>query len=126
MQASADVEEGEASVISSHVGETSSGADPEHWTVTVLYRWMDDGETDTNWSMCPGAGWAFVPPSDSRSDMEELLEDYQEGANVTAYVSPGDPSEAYLIEKDPSLIYLGVSAFGLVFVLLGVKELRTG
>jgi hypothetical protein len=126
LQATGNADEVEATVISSNVGEVGSSTGSDSYTISVRYRYTYDGETYTSWSMCPGAGSACVPTSDSRSDMQETLEDYPEGGTVTAYISPSDPSEAYLIDTDPSPIYLGVSAFGMVFVLLGVRELRTG
>lgn len=125
LQATENVDEVEATVISSSISETGSAGDSnddESYTIRVQYRYTYDGETHTSRSMCPGAGSACVPTSNSRSDMEEAIEDYPEGGNVTAYVSQSDPSEAYLIDTEPSLIYLGVSAFGLLFVFLGIRD----
>jgi hypothetical protein len=124
LQATENVDEVDATVISSSIGETGSAGDSndDGYTINVQYRYSYDGETYTSRSMCPGAGSACVPTSNSRSDMEEALEDYPEGGNVTAYVSPSDPSESFLIDTEPSLIYLGVSAFGLLFVLLGIRD----
>jgi len=126
MQATTDVTDVEATVISSSVGEVGSATGSDSYTINVRYRYTYDGETYTSWSMCPGAGSACVPTSDSRSDMEEALEDYPEGGTVTAYVSPSDPSQAYLLQEEAPLVYLGVSVFGLLFVLVAVNDLRTG
>lgn len=131
MQATDNAETIDATVVSTSVteqsGSTGTGADSDDgYSVFVRYRYSYEGETYTSTSMCPGAGSACVPSSDSRAEMEEFLEDYPEGETVTAYVSPSNPSNAYLIDKSPSLIYLGVSAFGLVFVLFGVWEFVGG
>jgi hypothetical protein len=125
MQATENAETIDATVVSTSVteqsGSTGTGADNDDgYSVFVRYQYSYEGETYTSTSMCPGAGSACLPSSDSRAEMEEFLEDYPEGETVTAYVSPSNPSNAYLIDKSPSLIYLGVSAFGLVFFLVGV------
>lgn len=128
MQATTDVTDVEATVISSSVSEI--GSDPASggggsYTVNIQYRYTYDGETYRSWSLCPGAGSGCAPTSNSQADMEEFLEDYPEGATVTVYVSRSDPSEAYLLQEEAPLVYLGVSVFGLLFVLVAVNDLRT-
>jgi hypothetical protein len=126
MQATTDVTDVEATVISSSVGEVGSATGSDSYTINVRYRYTYDGETYRSWSLCPGAGSGCAPTSTSQADMEEFLEEYPEGATVTVYVSRSDPSEAYLLQEEAPLVYLGVSVFGLLFVLVAVNDLRTG
>lgn len=127
MQATTDATDVEATVISSSVSEIgSSTTSGSSYTVNIRYQYTYDGETYRSWSLCPGEGSGCAPTSNSQADMEEFLEDYPEGATVTVYVPRSDPSEAYLLRKEAPLVYLGVSVFGLLFVLIAVNDLRTG
>ena len=130
MQATQNAEEVDATVLSSDLvdnrdlGDDDDGSD--RFTVRVEYRYTHDGQTYTSENFCPGAGSGCKPSSDFRTDMEEFLADYPEGETVTAYVPPGDPSNAYLIDTGPSPAYLGVAAFGVLLIVLGVWRIATG
>jgi len=128
MQATANAEEVDATVVSSTFVDNSNtgGNDADEYTVAVEYRYTYDGQTHTSENLCPGAGSGCKPSSDFRSDMEDFLADYPEGETVTAYVSSSNPSSAYLIDTGPSLIYLVVVGFGLFILLLGARRLVTG
>lgn len=73
MQAGSDVDDVEATVVSSSVSEMSSPGEPDSYTAAIQYRYSYDGETYTSWSICPGEGTACVPTSDSQSDIEDVL-----------------------------------------------------
>lgn len=130
MQASANAESVDATVVSSSVVESddvgSNSQDRDEYTVSVEYRYTYDGTDYTSESLCPGTGSACKPSSDFRTNMEGFLADYPEGETVTAYVQPDSPDDAHLIQSGPSLVYLGVAGFGLLLVGLGVKRFSGG
>jgi hypothetical protein len=127
MQASANAEPVDATVVSSHVVDNrNAGSDTgKDYTVAVEYRYAYEGETYTSENLCPGVGSSCAPSSDFRTDMQDAVNDYPEGGTVTAYVPPSNPSGAYLIRTGPSLIYLGVAGVGGLLVVLGVRRILT-
>lgn len=126
MQATANAEEVDATVLSSSVvdtDDTGSSQDANEYTVRVEYRYAYDGREYTTENLCPGAGTECEPSSDFRTDMQEFVEEYPEGETVTAYVPPSAPSNAYLVDTEPSLIFPGIAAAGVLLSGLGVKRL---
>jgi hypothetical protein len=128
MQATANAEEVEATVVSSSVVDNDDTAEdnPEGFSVRVEYRYEYEGQTYTSTELCPGAGSACEPSSDFRTDMRDFLEDYPEGGTVTAYVPPSNPRGTFLIETGQSTIYHGEAGIGLLRVLGGADHLRGG
>ncbi|MGM0591139.1 MAG: DUF3592 domain-containing protein [Halobacteriota archaeon] len=129
MQATANAEAVDATVVSSGVvdtDDTGSSNDADDYSVMVEYRYTVDGESYTSRNLCPGLGSGCEPSSDFRTDMEDFVDRYPEGEIVTAYVPPSEPSNAYLIQTSPSLMYLVVSGFGVLLVLLGGRRLAGG
>lgn len=127
MQTTANAEAVDATVVSSGVVDNSNtgGDDAKDYTVRVEYRYTYDGETYTSENLCPGAGTGCAPASDFRTDVQEFVDDHAEGDTVTAYVQPSNPSNAYLVDSGPPLVYLGVAAVGLLVLGLGVKRVLT-
>lgn len=128
MQATANAEEVDATVVDSAVVDNTDPTDsnePAEFTVRIEYEYTYEGETYTSENLCPGAGSGCEPSSDFRTDMQEYLEEYPEGETVTAYVPPSDPAGAYLIDTGPSPIYLGIAAVGLLLVLLGGRRVAS-
>lgn len=126
MQASANAESVEATVVSSTVVDNGNtgNEDRDEYTVRVEYEYAYDGTTYTSENFCPGAGSGCKPSSDFRTEMEEFLADYPDGGAVTAYVPPDSPGDAYLVDTGPSATYLFVAGFGVLLVALGGYRLR--
>lgn len=126
MEATANAEEVDATVVSSELVDTRRSGAPastKDFTARVEYRYTYDGQTYTSEALCPGDGTECAPSSDFRTDIRDFLEDYPEGETVTAYVQPSNPSESYLIPGEPSLMYLGVAGIGALLTVLGGRRL---
>ena len=126
MQATANAEPTDATVLSSGVvdtDDTGSSEDAAEYTVRVEYQYTYGGETYTTQNLCPGVGSGCKPSSDFRTDMQEFVEKYPEDETVTAYVPPSNPDSGYLIQTDPSPVYLGIAGVGVLLVVLGGRRL---
>jgi hypothetical protein len=97
----------EATVISSDVH--GMGEDRE---LDVTYEYTVDGETYESSNVYPGA-------FDLNSNAEAVVADHPEGATVTAYYDPANPSNAFLIKTRNTLILLLMTAFGLLLTVIG-------
>ncbi len=121
----------DAVVVSSEVvnDRPQEGVGPrsDDYRASVEYRYTYDGETYTSTNLCPGAGSACAPSGPDRGPVEEFVAQYPEGESVTVSVPRDAPSEAYLADGgSSSLLYLGLSGFGLVVVLLGLRNVLGG
>lgn len=101
-----------AEVLSSRV-RTHRGSDSTTYSIEIKYRYEWEGQTHE------GERYDFVGGSSSgRAAKERVVREYPEGHGFDVYVNPEIPSESVI---DPSfrLFYLGMLAFGGVFVLTG-------
>ncbi|WP_435366014.1 DUF3592 domain-containing protein [Haloarchaeobius sp. DYHT-AS-18] len=114
---SVDAEMTEVGVESDSAG---SSTDVEY-TPTVEFSYTYEGESYTSTNLYPAE---TTPSYDTRSAARDAVADYDEGATVTAYVSPDQPGNAFLKnEKSNSpLLFAGI---GLFFVLVGGKSTLT-
>jgi hypothetical protein len=97
---------------------SSSGAD---YQPRATFSYEYDGQSYTASGVFPGA----VPPSyDTESAAREVLEGYEPGATVTAYVDPESPDSAFLEPRrtNTPLILMGLG--GLFAVVGGATILR--
>lgn len=62
----------------------------------------------------------------SRSWAENILNDYSEGEQVTAYVLPGKPGKAFLIRNRPNMVFMLFSVLGALMALAGINGVRQG
>ena len=95
----------EATVISSDV---RSGSDIGEYYVDVTYEYTVDGRTYDSENVYPGPGQT----SKSEFRAEDVVENYPDGATVTAYYNPGDPSESFLIKQRNTLMPLSMIGMG--------------
>lgn len=129
-QATANAEAVDATVVSAEVvnyedanGQPRDDQDYD-FRADIEYRYSYDGETYTSTNLCPGAGSGCAPSGADRSDAEEFVERYPEGETVTAYVPPGSPADAYLVEgASSSTLYLAFAGVGVVVFVLGLRRL---
>lgn len=138
-QAVENAVETEGTVVSSVVArdevEDDDGPDVEYYP-EIEYRYVYEGETYTSTSICPGTaeGCEASNYKEDRGRVEAFVSRYPEGATVTVYVLPDEPSRSFLVETESGsmayFIMMGIGAIaglgGLVTVLGGVKELVTG
>ena len=113
----------EATVLSSEVDvevrndPDSSGRERTYYP-EVTYEYTVDGQTYESSNVMPGPGRS----STGENRAESLVEDHPEGETVTAYYDPENPSNAFLV-KNQQLLFLGIAAFGGIFVLAGIGSL---
>jgi len=96
-------EQTEATVISSEADSVSDG-----YHVAVTYEYTVDGRTYESSNVYPGPGQT----TKSEFEAEDVAEQYPEGETVTAYYSPENPSEAFLIETRNTLMPLFMIGMG--------------
>ncbi|WP_435320475.1 DUF3592 domain-containing protein [Haloarchaeobius sp. TZWSO28] len=112
-----DAEITEVGVESTAAGK---GSDVEY-RPTVRFTYTYDGESYTGTDVFPAE---TTPTYDTKSAAQSVLEGYETGDTATAYVSPDDPGDAFLKNKQSNspLIFAGV---GLFFVLVGGRSVMT-
>lgn len=79
----------------------------------ATFNYTYEGERYTSSKVYPGA---LSREFDSESKARAQLEGYEPGANVTAYVLPDSPGEAYLLHESDDKPLL-VAGFGLLSLL---------
>ena len=105
-------------------GSSSSTSVSYEPRVRFTYEYRGESHTGTN--LFP----ADIPPNyDTRSAAQAAVQEYETGQEITAYVDPDDPGNAFLKNETSSapLIAVGI---GVVLTLLGsaatLKQYRSG
>lgn len=93
----------DATVVSS---ESRSGTDD--YVVDITYRYTVDGHTYRSDNVFPGSG----DPEKSAYKADRIVDDYPEGATVTAYYNPNKPANSFLIQKRDVLMPLAMTGLG--------------
>lgn len=83
--------------------------------LALRYRYTVDGEQYTSSNVCAGIGEQYC-----HGNPRDVAARYPEGASVTVYVDPDDPSESFLV-KDDSLSAGG--KWAIIGVLFGLVAL---
>jgi len=91
---------------------TLEGKAGSKFAPSVVYRYEYDGETYENDDLYPGV----VTQETSGDRAFEISSKYGQDAEITAYVDPNDPSEAYLIEKLATRMIIGFLGGGVFLV----------
>jgi hypothetical protein len=110
-------------VTQSSVGGQSGGK--VHYEPRVEFMYEYRGTTYTGTNVFPAD---IAPEYDKRSNAESVVDEYEEGKSVTAYVDSTDPSHAFLKHRrsDEPLIAAGlgavISLLGAVFTLRNYFE----
>lgn len=105
--------------VTSSSTSTGSGAD---YQPRATFSYEYDGQSYTASGVFPGT----VPPSyDTESAAREVLEGYDSGATVTAYVDPESPDSAFL-EPRRTNTPLILMALGGLFAVVGVSTVLRG
>jgi hypothetical protein len=102
----------DATVLSSEVdtsGDTTN--------IDITYEYTVDGETYRSSNIYPGV-------FDLNSNAESIVADNPEGATVTAYYDPENPSNAFLVKTKNTLLLLLLTVFGVLLTVVGVGQLR--
>ncbi|WP_336338388.1 DUF3592 domain-containing protein [Haloarcula brevis] len=101
--------------------ETDSGTSSNpgvEYEPTVAFEYTYDGTDYTGTKLYPAD---IARSYDSRSEAESVLEPYERGTRTTAYVSPDDPSDAFLKNETSSAPIVAVG-LGALFALLGTAS----
>lgn len=112
----------EATVVSSVVVDpeyTAPEAAPDLDQPDITYEYTVDGETYQSSSVFPGidAMGVGTPPA------EDVVASHPEGATVTAYYDPDDPSRAFLVKTTYPVGWSIPIAFGLLLTVIGAGYL---
>nr|EGQ40143.1 MAG: protein of unknown function, DUF3592 [Candidatus Nanosalinarum sp. J07AB56] len=110
----------EATVESKQVDRDSSRRGGIDFTPRVTYSYTYNGEQYTSQNIRPGLG---TSSSNSRSDAEDRISQYEVGETTTAYVVEGSPSKSYLKKKTSIILPLMLGGFGAL--LLGRNAYRS-
>lgn len=96
---------------------SSSGVD---YKPTVRFVYEYEGTSYTSGNVFPGQ---VSPNYDTESEARSVLNDYESGQTVTAYVDPDDPDDAFLRDRTSNapLLLVGI---GLFFVFVGGASAR--
>ena len=90
----------------------------------IHYTYQYQGETYTNGQVFPSTG---VRTYSDRSGAESVIESYEPGTTTRAYISPADPSDAFLIRERTPFPLRAIAVGGFLSVIgvlagLGVKN----
>lgn len=99
-------------VVRSWVAEHESDEGGTTYSVKILFRYTYEGRERHADTYAPG-----TMSSSGRADKRAVVRQYPRGKQVTCYVNPDDPAEAYINPKGSGAMYLGL--FTLLFVLVG-------
>lgn len=117
-----DVEEVDAVVLSSSVTQAQNSEGQVTYTPAVTYRYTYEGTEYTSDSIFPGD----VDPVSDESRAREIVAQYPEGEEVTAYVNTEDPSTAFLIDEAPPLWFWLAPVVGVLAILYGLYSIVLG
>lgn len=98
----------------------TTGQHVDHYA-EVTYRYTVDGETHTSANVLPGPGFWLRGEDWARG----VVADHPEGATVTAYYDPANPSAAFLV-KDTSPWPPVLAGIGVLIAVLGIREVVGG
>ncbi|MCJ7429013.1 MAG: DUF3592 domain-containing protein [Candidatus Nanohaloarchaeota archaeon QJJ-5] len=108
-----------ATVIETGIDQESSRRSGIEYRPEIRFEYRFEGQEYTSNNMYPGSQQPDERDSETRA--REVLQRYSEGSEITVYVPPDSPNEAFIrAEKtnDP-LIFM---AIGLVFLAIGVYK----
>lgn len=110
----------EATVLSTSIGESDNpDTVGSSYYPQIAYNYTVDGKEYRNSNYRAGSGRRV----DSRFWAESIVEEYEEGAAITVYYTPSNPSNSFIKNSMPLYPY-GLVLFGLVFFLPAVYMLR--
>lgn len=113
----------DATIVEAGVEARSGSSNPgAEYRPTVTFEYRYDGENYTSHSVFPSE---TTPNYDTRSAAASVLDGYEAGDTATAYVDPGSPSEAFLIDRQSRGPVIAI-AIGGVVALLGAGSLFSG
>lgn len=105
----------DATVRSSSVGTRGKEGSSELFYPEIQYRYHYDGEEFASSTVYPGGNY----DSQDRARIQQLVNGFEAGDSVTAYVDPADPESSYLVAGALTTAWVFVGG-GLALVLLGV------
>ncbi|WP_132058614.1 DUF3592 domain-containing protein [Halorussus amylolyticus] len=117
----------DATVVETGVDSVRGGSSPGvDYKPEVTFEYEYDGETYTGNNVFPAT---ISRNYDTRSAAASVLEGYDEGETVTAYVNPDSPGDAFLKDEKSNSPLLFVGIGGLFAVVGGsslFKSVRSG
>jgi hypothetical protein len=113
----------EAAVLETDLDSTSSASSPDvDYYPFVRYEYAYRGERYTATGVYP----ASVQRSyDTRSAAADVIDEYEPGETVTAYVTPDSPGDAFLRKQRSNAPFLAI-AIGAVVALMGGRSALRG
>ena len=119
--------ESDATITEMGVEADSSGSSTDaEYKPTVQFTYEYEGTSYTSTNVFPTD---ISPSYDTRSEAKSVLEGYETGDTVTAYVNPAEPGNAFLKNQTSNapLLFVGIGLFFTVFGgVSAVKRYRRG
>lgn len=103
----------DATVVHSELGSSDDGAS----YAAITYEYTADGRTYESSNIFPGPG------DSTGTDPQGLVDDHPEGASVTAYYDPANPSTAFLTQERNVIIPVMLVGMGGLTIFVVGKEL---
>ncbi len=112
-----DAVEVEATVVETSITEIESGRSGIEYDAQIEFSYQYQGTEYTSDNLVPGS---FDATYDTRSDANAVLEPYDEGDTVTAYVDPDAPSAGFLEQRTSQgpLQFVAVGSLVLLVLIL--------
>lgn len=107
----------EAEIIASRVVVEESDDEISYYP-DITYRYEHEGQHYESSNLTPG----FGNTSRSQSWAETLVEEHPPGAVVTAYVNPGEPTEAFLLQESSWVVCFIAMGVGAILIVLAVRQ----
>ena len=108
-----------ATVDSTGVVEDSQRRGGVEYRPQVSYSYSFEGENFSSSNVYPST---LSKSFNSREEAETVLDDYSEGSEVTAYIRPGSPDKAFLVDERSNKPYLFI-AIGVVMASFSAYSL---
>ncbi len=119
-QQTANAQPVDATVTSAEVVQSYDADQNVVYRPSITYEYTYNGETYTGDSV-------YIDDNQvsSQSRANEIVGEYETGSNVTAYLPPDNPDNAYLIKAGIPWRYFIFPAIGLFVLLLSIGKVRT-
>lgn len=108
-----------ATVDSTGVAEDSQRRGGVEFRPQVSYSYSFEGENFSSSNVYPST---LSKSFESREEAEAVLDGYSEGSEVTAYVRPGSPGKAFLVDERSNKPFLFI-AIGVVMASFGAYSM---
>jgi hypothetical protein len=112
-----------ATVTDTGIDQQSSRRGGIDYQPEIMFEYSYEGQDYTSSNMYPGG--QEPKEYNLESNAREVVDKYSQGSEVTVYVPPGNPGEAFIKAKKTNKPLIGLG-FGIIFILLGSYKFMKG